>query len=215
MTTARYVGSAVPSSPTGGTEPEGAVTVDEQAASDGQVSRRQLVRGAAIVGTVAAAGIGLAACSSATPKAAGPATGAAVGTAPAATSAAGTGTAAATTSAAPPASGSGSGGGAETSPESFPNFALGKASSIPVGGGVIYAKHGVVVTQPTKGVFKVFSSSCTHLGCTVNKVADGLILCPCHGAKFSIVDGSVKGGPAPRPLTVQEFSIENGVVALD
>jgi Rieske Fe-S protein len=90
-----------------------------------------------------------------------------------------------------------------------------KASAIPVGGGVVYASHGVVVTQPTAGKYKCFSSSCTHLGCSVNKVADGLIQCPCHGAKFSIVDGSVKAGPAQRPLTAEDFSIKDGVVILD
>ena len=84
-----------------------------------------------------------------------------------------------------------------------------------VGGGVVYASHGVVVTQPTAGTFKCFSSSCTHQGCTVNKVAAGLIQCPCHGAKFSIVDGSVKAGPATRPLTVQDFTVKDGVVGLD
>jgi Rieske Fe-S protein len=90
-----------------------------------------------------------------------------------------------------------------------------KTSSVPVGGGVVYPKHGVVVTQPTAGTFKCFNASCTHLGCTVNKVVAGQILCPCHGAKFSIVDGSVKAGPAPRPLTVEDFSIDHGDIVLD
>jgi Rieske Fe-S protein len=88
-------------------------------------------------------------------------------------------------------------------------------STIPVGGGVVYPSHGVVVTQPTAGTFKCFSSSCTHLGCTVDKVAAGLIQCPCHGARFSIDDGSVKAGPAPRPLTVEQFTVQDGVVVLD
>jgi Rieske Fe-S protein len=92
---------------------------------------------------------------------------------------------------------------------------VGAVSAIPVGGGVIFPSHGVVVTQPKSGEFKCFSSSCTHQGCTVNKVVAGLIQCPCHGARFSIVDGSVKAGPAPRPLTVQEFTIEGGKVVLD
>jgi Rieske Fe-S protein len=80
---------------------------------------------------------------------------------------------------------------------------------------VIDKSHGVVITQPTKGNFKCFSASCTHLGCVVNKVENGLIVCPCHGAKFSIVDGSPKAGPATRPLTAQEFSVKNGEVLLD
>jgi Rieske Fe-S protein len=92
---------------------------------------------------------------------------------------------------------------------------VGRVSTIPVGGGVVYPSHGVVITQPTSGTFRCFNSSCTHLGCTVNKVAAGLIQCPCHGARFSIEDGSVKAGPAPRPLTAEQFTITNGVVVLD
>ena len=92
---------------------------------------------------------------------------------------------------------------------------LGKTSDIPVGGGVIYGDHGVVVTQPAKGTFKGFSSTCTHLGCTVFKVANGLILCPCHGSEYSVVDGSVKAGPAPKPLPPKQISVRNNQVILD
>ncbi len=48
--------------------------------------------------------------------------------------------------------------------------AIAKTADVPVGSGVIV--DDVVVTQPTAGVFKGFSSSCTHKGCAVNKVAD-------------------------------------------
>lgn len=92
---------------------------------------------------------------------------------------------------------------------------LGKTSDIPVGGGVIYADHGVVVTQPTAGTFKGFSSTCTHLGCTVFKVSGGLIMCPCHGSEYSVVDGSVKAGPAPKPLPAEKISVQHGQVILD
>ena len=57
-----------------------------------------------------------------------------------------------------------------------------------------------VVTQPTKGTYKAFSKICTHQGCTVGQVADGVIKCPCHGSEFSIEDGSVKHPPARKPL---------------
>ena len=92
---------------------------------------------------------------------------------------------------------------------------LGKTSDIPVGGGVIYTSDKVVVTQPTAGTFKGFSSTCTHLGCTVNKVADGLIQCPCHGSKYSVTDGSVKSGPAPKALPAANVSVSNGQVVLN
>ncbi len=64
-------------------------------------------------------------------------------------------------------------------------------SEVEVGGGVILGESGVVVTQPSSGEFKGFSSTCTHQGCTVSSVSDGTINCACHGSKFSIEDGSV------------------------
>jgi len=75
-----------------------------------------------------------------------------------------------------------------------------KVSDVPVGGGTVLPDQGVVVTQPQAGVFKAFSAICTHQGCTVSRVSDGLISCPCHGSKFNIADGSVTAGPAAEPL---------------
>lgn len=68
---------------------------------------------------------------------------------------------------------------------------LATTGEVDVGGGVILADRGVVVTQPSSGEFKGFSATCTHQGCTVSSVSDGTINCACHGSKFSIEDGSV------------------------
>jgi Rieske Fe-S protein len=68
---------------------------------------------------------------------------------------------------------------------------LASTGEVDVGGGVILADQGVVVTQPSSGEFKGFSATCTHQGCTVSSVSDGTINCACHGSKFSIEDGSV------------------------
>ena len=51
------------------------------------------------------------------------------------------------------------------------------------------------MTQPTAGTFKAFSAICTHQGCMVGEVADGTIICPCHGSQFTIADGSVAQRP--------------------
>ncbi|AVH55823.1 MULTISPECIES: Rieske (2Fe-2S) protein [Streptomyces] len=91
---------------------------------------------------------------------------------------------------------------------------LGKTSDIPVGGGMVYAKAKVVVTQPTSGDFKGFSAICTHQGCTVNKVQDGEILCPCHKSKFKITDGGVAEGPATKPLPAAEVTVADGTIRL-
>jgi nitrite reductase/ring-hydroxylating ferredoxin subunit len=74
------------------------------------------------------------------------------------------------------------------------------AADVPVGGGAVIASAKVVVTQPKKGEFKAFSAVCTHQGCLVSKIASGRIDCSCHGSEYSIKDGSVEAGPAPKPL---------------
>jgi Rieske Fe-S protein len=56
-----------------------------------------------------------------------------------------------------------------------------------------------VVVCRSEGGVQVFAARCTHLGCRISRVADGLLVCPCHGSKFR-TDGSVAAGPAARPL---------------
>lgn len=90
---------------------------------------------------------------------------------------------------------------------SAPADALATKGDIPVGGGVIFADAGVVITQPTEGTFHGFTIVCTHQGCQVNSVTD-TINCPCHNSTYSIEDGSVLGGPAPAPLTDVPLDID-------
>ena len=78
--------------------------------------------------------------------------------------------------------------------------ALTPTADVPVGSGVILADAEVVVTQPTAGTFKAFSSTCTHNHCQLSGFTGDRITCPCHGSTFSITDGSPNGGPAPSPL---------------
>ena len=91
---------------------------------------------------------------------------------------------------------------------------LAKTSEIPVGGGKIFKDEKVVVTQPKKDEFKAFSAICTHQGCTVSKVTDGTIDCPCHGSKYRIADGSVAGGPAPKPLPAEQIEVKGNSIRL-
>ncbi|MEF9882092.1 Rieske (2Fe-2S) protein [Streptomyces sp. P9-A4] len=92
--------------------------------------------------------------------------------------------------------------------------ALARTSDIPVGGGAVFAREKVVVTQPTAGEFKAFSAVCTHQGCLVNKVADGTIDCPCHGSKYRVADGAVAAGPAPRSLPAQQIIVSGETITL-
>lgn len=87
-------------------------------------------------------------------------------------------------------------------------------SDIPVGGGVILDDPGVVITQPADGEIKAFSAICTHQGCLVEEVVDNEIVCPCHGSRFSAVDGSVVQGPATVGLATAGVVVDGGNVVL-
>lgn len=91
---------------------------------------------------------------------------------------------------------------------------LAKTADIPEGGGKIFAEQGVVVTQPAAGEFKAFSSKCTHAGCAVSSVSDGVINCPCHGSTFDVATGAVKAGPATTPLPATAITVEGDSISL-
>ncbi|MFC9548344.1 Rieske (2Fe-2S) protein [Streptomyces sp. NPDC014603] len=92
--------------------------------------------------------------------------------------------------------------------------ALTTTAEIPEGGGKVFADRKVVVTQPSAGEFRAFSATCTHRGCAVQSVSDGVINCPCHDSNFSITDGSVQGGPAPKPLPSVPITVDGDSITL-
>lgn len=157
-------------------------------------SRRHVLRGVAAAGAVAIGG-GLVACGS-DDTGNGGSTGT---TAPATTP----GTTSPDGSASPSATGS-----------EAPSDALARTTDIPVGSGQVFDDARVVVTQPSAGEFKAFSAICTHQGCTVASVGDGLITCPCHGSQYSIEDGSVQRGPATAALAARNVSVDDGDIVV-
>ncbi|WP_375424302.1 Rieske (2Fe-2S) protein [uncultured Friedmanniella sp.] len=86
-------------------------------------------------------------------------------------------------------------------------------SEIPVGGGKIFADAKTVVTQPTAGQYKAFSSICTHAGCPVAEVTT-TINCNCHGSKFALADGAVVDGPASKPLEAKTATVSGSTVTV-
>ncbi|GGK71430.1 Rieske (2Fe-2S) protein [Mangrovihabitans endophyticus] len=86
------------------------------------------------------------------------------------------------------------------------NGTLAAVGDVPSGGGVI--KGDYVITQPAKGQFRAFSKVCTHQGCDVSRVDNGVIICPCHNSTFSIEDGSPTGGPATRALPETKVKVD-------
>jgi Rieske Fe-S protein len=74
---------------------------------------------------------------------------------------------------------------------------------------------GVIVSRTESGI-RVLSARCTHLGCTITREADGLLVCPCHGSRFHR-DGTVARGPAARPLAILQHRIDpaSGSIVID
>lgn len=115
---------------------------------------------------------------------------------------------------APPATappGTGTPAGTDPAPPPGPP-ALAKVSEIPVNGGRIFAAQQVVITQPQAGTIKAFSTACTHQGCPVTEVGS-TINCKCHGSRFNL-DGSVAGGPAPKPLNPVAITVTGDSITL-
>ncbi|MBW9205242.1 Rieske (2Fe-2S) protein [Mumia sp. zg.B17] len=152
--------------------------------SEGTMKRRTVIQGVGVLGGVAVTGGLLAACGGED--------------APSGSS----------TTSAPPAGGATTGGGSAGGTE------LGATSEVPVGSARFFEGENVLVTQPTEGEFKAFSSVCTHQGCAVSKIDDDLMVCPCHGSEFSIEDGSVERGPAKKPLETREVRVEGDTLFL-
>jgi len=85
---------------------------------------------------------------------------------------------------------------------------LAKTTDVPVGGGKILTAQKIVITQPKAGTFHAFTAICTHQGCIVSTVSGGTIDCPCHGSKYSDVNGSVVNGPAILPLAAVSITVQ-------
>jgi|GEM_PF-656841 len=76
--------------------------------------------------------------------------------------------------------------------------------------------HDSVIVSKKGDKVEVFSSTCTHLGCRINKLEDGRLTCPCHGSQFA-EDGSVLRGPANKSLKELPFEInpKTGEITVD
>jgi Rieske Fe-S protein len=99
--------------------------------------------------------------------------------------------------------------GAPAPEQSRPLAAL---DEVPVDGGIVLSDRRVVLTRDSAGTVRGFSATCTHQGCTVSDVADGVIACPCHGSRFDASTGAVVGGPAPAPLRAVDVVVREGEV---
>lgn len=168
-----------------GTAPGAVPPAAPRTAPDG-LERRGLLRAAGVTGLVVLGASTVAACSSST---------------------ASPGTAA-------PGSAGSAGSGAAASSAGAPAGGGIPVSSVPVGGGAIFADQKVVVTQPVAGTFKAFDTRCPHRGCAVNSISDKQIHCPCHQSAFDITTGARVAGPAETGLTARSVAVSGDTLSV-
>lgn len=70
----------------------------------------------------------------------------------------------------------------------------------------------VLVREAT--TIHAFANACAHQGGPLNEghVENGCLVCPWHGSKFHLDDGSVAEGPSPFPQPTFECRVQNGTI---
>ncbi|WP_223167499.1 Rieske (2Fe-2S) protein [Nonomuraea sp. SYSU D8015] len=90
---------------------------------------------------------------------------------------------------------------------------IAKTADVPVGGGKVIEDLNIVVAQPAQGVYKAYSSICTHKGCAVGTPKDNVMRCACHGSEFAADSGKPTKGPATAPLAAFQVKVQgDGIV---
>lgn len=80
----------------------------------------------------------------------------------------------------------------------------------PVSGQAVFGQYyPIIVTRGPGDTFYVLSSYCQHAGCAVPpySVAEGAIVCPCHGSRYAI-DGTLIQGPSPAGLPSYNYTYD-------
>jgi len=81
----------------------------------------------------------------------------------------------------------------------YPNDVVGRIWAVRVRRGV------------DKECFRVFSTTCPHLGCSVNcnpdQAADPGFTCPCHNGRFALDGSRLENNPATRGMYALEFDV--------
>jgi Rieske Fe-S protein len=87
----------------------------------------------------------------------------------------------------------------------YPNFKSDRATQLPLGKlsdfkirTLTWIREADLFVAHDDDGYGAFSARCTHLGCVVQRTAEGFV-CPCHGAEFD-QKGQVTSGPARKPL---------------
>ena len=85
---------------------------------------------------------------------------------------------------------------------------VGKPENFAVNSVTMDVNSGIYLVRADEGFFAL-SAVCTHLGCLTAWNQDlGIIVCPCHGSKFTRTGEKIEG-PAPKPLPWLKTSVSD------
>lgn len=92
-------------------------------------------------------------------------------------------------------------------------FQIGKPEEFPPGTRIAREAERICIVREGNKIAAI-STTCTHLGCSLG-ISDTGFACPCHGSRYD-QDGTVTGGPAPKPLPWFKVSLApNGEIEVD
>lgn len=94
-----------------------------------------------------------------------------------------------------------------------------RLDELPVGESLQQAvgSNQILIYRESETSVRAYSAVCTHQGCIVgtSDTATDPFICPCHSSKFDKTSGEAIAGPAQRPLTKHDTSIEDGWLLIE
>lgn len=74
----------------------------------------------------------------------------------------------------------------------------------------------VLLSRDARGEIHAIAATCTHRGAPLDEgeFSEGCVVCPWHGTRFALADGSVSEGPATFPLARFESRVAAGRIEL-
>jgi nitrite reductase/ring-hydroxylating ferredoxin subunit len=81
---------------------------------------------------------------------------------------------------------------------------------------LVHAAGRRIVLARTANGFTAFDDRCTHRGASLadGALVCGVVSCPWHGSQFSAHDGSLKAGPAEKPIETYVVDDSQGTVRI-